>query len=305
MAMEILVVDDQREILSMLKDVLEAKGFEVVTAADGMEAIEAYKEHRPSFTLTDISMPGMTGLELLKQIKTLNSEAAVMLMTGAGTETYAIDALRGGAINYFNKPLDINELVETIKRYSMLASGFDFELYAGRFLVGETLKLELENDLDQVNNAVQMILNHCRAVFAMDDLFTLRFGLYEMLVNSIEHGNLGITYEQKTKALEQNQLTELINERVIDPDRAARRVHIECMITPEQMACTIRDEGEGFDHSVYSNAPDPEALFEELGVSLHGRGIMLTSLQFDQVQFNDRGNEVRIVKRVTPDGESG
>lgn len=294
--MQILVVDDQKEIQLMLRDVLEGQGYEVLTAGNGDEGLELYRQHRPAFTLTDISMPGMSGLDLLRQIKSLNSEASVILMTGAGSETYAIEALRGGAVNYFNKPIDINELVETLARYAMLAAGYDFELYAGSMIESERLMLKLSNDLSQVNYAVQMIVNHCRAVFPLEDMYTLRFGLYEMIVNSIEHGNLGITYEEKTEALERNQLNDLIRERNQDPVYGARRVRIDCLLTPDGISCTIEDEGDGFDHSMYSAAEDPAALFEQLGTSMHGRGIMLTSLQFDKVEFNDKGNRVTIVK---------
>jgi DNA-binding response OmpR family regulator len=296
--MNILVVDDQQPVREMLREVLETRGFEVMTACDGDQALEVYRNHRPAFTLTDISMPGMTGLELLRQIKQLNSEASVMLMTGAGSECYAVDALRGGAINYFNKPLDINDLVETINRYSVLAQGYDFEHYAAGFLQSEELHLTLTNDLNAVNHAVQMIVNHCRAIFQLDDIYTLRFGLYEMLVNAIEHGNLGITYEDKTRALERNELGRLIADRVAEPGRAAKRVRVHCQLTGDGLVCNIEDEGEGFDHSVYSDAPDPAMLFEQLGASLHGRGIMLTSLQFDRVAFNDRGNAVTITKHA-------
>src|SRR5436309_2226018 len=87
-AMKILVVDDQKPIQIFLKEVLQSHGYEVVTADDGASALEVYRVHRPAFTLTDISMPGMSGIELLKQIKALNAEAVVMLMTGAGTECF-------------------------------------------------------------------------------------------------------------------------------------------------------------------------------------------------------------------------
>ena len=296
--MKILVVDDQIPILEFLADVLQDQGYEVLTAPNGARALEIYREHRPPFTLTDISMPGMSGLDLLRQIKSINAEAVVMLMTGAGSESFAVEALRNGAINYFAKPVDINEIVNTLARYEALAGGYDFEHYAVRFLREELLSLSLENDIGQANHAVQMVLNHCRAIFPLSELFTLRFGLYEMIVNAIEHGNLGITYEEKSTALESNHLSALLEERARDPERAARRVHIDCVITPESLACTIRDEGEGFDHSNYSKVEDADSLFEELGASLHGRGILLTSLQFDEVTYNERGNSVRILKRV-------
>ncbi|OPZ77720.1 MAG: hypothetical protein BWY77_01645 [bacterium ADurb.Bin431] len=221
-----------------------------------------------------------------------------MLMTGAGNESFAVEALRGGAVNYFNKPIDINELVTTLDRYSTLATGYDFEHYAGDFLVCEELHLLIDNNLSQVNHCVQMIINHCRAIFPLAEIYTLRFGLYEMMVNAIEHGNLGITYEEKTKALEQNKLGELLQQRSLEPARAHRRVSVRCQITTDGLTCTIRDQGEGFDYSSYTSQTDPASLFEEMGASLHGRGIMLTRLQFDRVEFNELGNEVTLYKNA-------
>lgn len=296
--MKILVVDDQQQILDFLREILSTEGFEVLTASNGVDALNLYQEHRPAFTLTDISMPQMNGIELLKQIKGLNAEAVVMLMTGDGAETWAVEALRGGAVNYFNKPVDIKEMLNTIQRYASLAAGYDFELYAPDFLRKEDLSLELKNDLGQINHAVQLIVNRCRSIFPLNDIFLIRFGIYEMLINAVEHGNLGITYDEKTRALEENRLNELIQERCAMPDRARRRVNVDCNISPAGIVCMISDEGAGFDHSIYSSIKDPGQLFEELGTSLHGRGIMLTCLQFDKVEFNEIGNSVRIEKRA-------
>jgi hypothetical protein len=118
-----------------------------------------------------------------------------------------------------------------------------------------------------------------------------------MIVNAIEHGNLGITYEDKSKALEANQFNELLEQRMREPERMDRRVTISCSLDPEGLRCTIRDQGQGFNHNVYSDIEDPASLFEQIGTSLHGRGIVLTRLQFDEMIFNDLGNEVCITKR--------
>lgn len=298
--MQILIVDDQPPVLNLLRELLEMHNYKVLTATDGVMAMDIYRECRPSFTLTDISMPNMSGLELLRQIKSINAEAVVMVMTGAGSESYAVEALRGGAVNYFNKPLDINDLITTLNRYRNLAMGYDYESYAGDLLQSEHLSLQVSNDLNMVNSAVQMIVNHCRAIFHLDEIFTLRFGLYEMMVNAVEHGNLGITFDEKSRALEANRLTELMEERVKIPEINQRRVHVDCQISSRELYCKIRDEGNGFDHSTYTSVDDPASMFEAMGASLHGRGIMLTRLQFDDVRFNAKGNEVRILKNVKP-----
>lgn len=303
LGLKILVVDDQKPITNLLREVLESQGYDVVTASSGGEALEQYRDHRPAFTLTDISMPGMSGLSLLRQIKDINPAAVVMLMTGAGSESFAVEALRGGAVNYFHKPIDLHELSTTLRRYTPMAQGYDYEQFADEFAITESLELALPNDLNLVNHGVQLIVNHCRTVFPLSEIFTLRFGLYEMIVNAIEHGNLNITYEEKSKAIEEERLTELIRERASDPHRLNQRVQIKCQIARSGLRCTILDQGNGFDHSTYSAAPDPSVLFEDLGFSLHGRGIILTRLQFDELQYNEKGNEVKLFKRAAESRE--
>jgi CheY-like chemotaxis protein/anti-sigma regulatory factor (Ser/Thr protein kinase) len=295
--MQVLIADDEPAILTFLQEVLQSHGFEVLRAKNGQEALELYSKHRPEFTLTDIMMPGMNGLDLLRQIRDLNQEAAVILMTGAGTEAYAVEALRGGAINYFHKPIDINELTSTLNRYAALAAGFDYENYAAEFLEKEVIHIKLRNDITHANHVVSLVVNRCRSIFPLSELFTLRFGLYEMIINAIEHGNLGITYDEKSAALEDDRLNELIATRCVEPHRAELYVRVECEISSTGLKCIISDEGTGFDHQRYAKLDDPTALFEEIGSSLHGRGILLTTLQFDSVQFNDVGNQVTIIKR--------
>src|SRR3989441_8345027 len=82
----ILIVDDERVLCDLLKAVLGSHGHEVFTAYKGREALDLFSQHRPQFTLLDLRMPEMNGIEVLRQIRTIDASAAVMILTGWGSD---------------------------------------------------------------------------------------------------------------------------------------------------------------------------------------------------------------------------
>ncbi len=107
----ILVVDDQESVRTVLTQVLEDDGFAVTEAANAEQALKLIKSQPFALVITDIVMPGMTGIELLQKIKRLSPETQVIIMTSYATLETAITALRYGAYDYFFKPFKDIELV--------------------------------------------------------------------------------------------------------------------------------------------------------------------------------------------------
>jgi two-component system, NtrC family, response regulator HydG len=112
----ILVVDDQQANLVTLERILTREGWVVDKARDGREALDLFREHGPSVIVTDLKMPGMTGLELLKAVRALSSNVEVILMTAFGTVDTAVDAMKYGAWDYVTKPLKRAEIVSSVKK---------------------------------------------------------------------------------------------------------------------------------------------------------------------------------------------
>jgi signal transduction histidine kinase len=113
---KILVIDDERPILDMLELSLSSEGYDVLTAENGEKALEIFKEQSPQLVLTDIRMPGIDGIEVLKRIKTLNKEVEVVVITGHGDMNIAIAALQHGASDFVTKPLRDEVLMVSIER---------------------------------------------------------------------------------------------------------------------------------------------------------------------------------------------
>lgn len=113
----ILIIEDEADILNLLRNLLEGEDYNVVTATNGREGLDRFHEHNPDLILTDVRMPVLDGIEVLREVKTKESDTEVIILTGHSDETTAIDCLRLGAYDYFRKPLeDIDVLLAAVER---------------------------------------------------------------------------------------------------------------------------------------------------------------------------------------------
>ena len=119
----ILVVDDEPEVCNMLKKFLTKKGHEVFTALNGEEALSLVKKERPHMILLDIIMPKMDGMECLDQIKKIDKEVGVIMITAVKQEEVGKQAMKLGAFDYITKPLSLQYLEDClmVKLFQMTA----------------------------------------------------------------------------------------------------------------------------------------------------------------------------------------
>ncbi|HEV8244052.1 MAG TPA: response regulator [Nitrospirales bacterium] len=112
----ILVVDDDRLICDLLQGALGKEGYEVVTASNGYEALELFIERRPSLTMVDICMPGLDGIEVIKQIRLRDSDAVVMVLTGLESDTLKNQARVWDVTEFLSKSAPLSQLIGTVDR---------------------------------------------------------------------------------------------------------------------------------------------------------------------------------------------
>lgn len=117
MANRILIVDDAAFMRMMIKDILSKNGFEVVGEAnDGFQAVEKFKELKPDLVTMDITMPEMDGIAALKEIKSIDSDAKVVMCSAMGQQAMVIDAIQAGAKDFIVKPFQADRVIEAIKK---------------------------------------------------------------------------------------------------------------------------------------------------------------------------------------------
>lgn len=115
MKKSILVIDDEQPTLNMFQLLLGAYGYAMLSATNGAEGLDIFTRERPSLVLTDVKMPGMDGLEVLRRIKALDPQAEVVVITGHGDMDMAIQALNLGATDFIDKPVQRQALSQALK----------------------------------------------------------------------------------------------------------------------------------------------------------------------------------------------
>jgi CheY-like chemotaxis protein len=292
----ILVVDDSELVRRLAVRILEERpGLETVLACDGKEALEIIASDPPAVVLTDLDMPGMDGLDLVKAVRRRHGHIPVILMTAHGSEEIAVRALRAGAANYVPKRDLLHELLETLD--SVLAAlAFDHRRRrAMRCLTTRRSTFEIENDPDLITPLSNLFQEELDTVGFADRTTCIRVGvaLTEALTNALFHGNLEVSSD-----LRQDDDQEFFDvaraRRVVLPYRD-RRIRVTASLDPDAVAYVIRDEGPGFDHARAALVDETQNL-----TRIGGRGLLLVRTFMDEVNYNAPGNEVQLVKRRDP-----
>jgi len=110
--MTMMLVDDEQRFLETTQKLLVKKGQDVVTATSGTEALEKLRTQNIHVVILDVKMPGMDGIQTLREIKRQFPLVEVIMLTGHGTVESAVEGLKAGATDYLTKPTDVNELIQ-------------------------------------------------------------------------------------------------------------------------------------------------------------------------------------------------
>jgi DNA-binding response OmpR family regulator len=291
---KILIIDDEKQVRDVLDIALSEEGYESLQAQSGEQGIDLFKTSEPDIVITDVMMPGIDGLEVTKRMREQRDDIDVVVMSGFGTEELVVNALRAGASNYIKKPIVFDELFKILddiifkrenrKRYEI-----------SRDIVEREHKiLVIGNDVSKVWGAVNQVLFNAQTSVEHTSLEGMCIGLYELLINAIEHGNLGITFQDKSDALQNNTYPELLQNRMQQADNEDKVVRIESEYSPTSLSIIIMDQGNGFDLDTLPDMKDAASVLLD-----HGRGILLANLFYDSVDYEEPGNCVRISKTLT------
>jgi CheY-like chemotaxis protein len=285
----ILLVDDDDLSLILLKSFLKDFDYDICTAINGLQAWELLQQNpgRFSTVLLDRRMPVMDGMELLRRIKTSPTltNIPVIMQTGADSKDDILEGLQAGAHYYLTKPFDkktLNSIVETAineyRRYKALQE--ELSRTTSTLQLMSSGKFECRT-LDEGKNISALLSSVC------PDPGSVAMGLSELIINAIEHGNLGITYKEKSELLKNMNWEQEITARLEQPEHNEKSVTIDYSQNDNYIEFLVTDEGKGFEWESYLDF-DPERAFDT-----HGRGIAIAnSMSFTKLEFQGKGNKV-------------
>jgi CheY-like chemotaxis protein/anti-sigma regulatory factor (Ser/Thr protein kinase) len=292
MGASILVVDDSRLDRRLTEECLRRCGYGVTTASDGYEALERLELHPVDLVVTDLTMPGIDGFELLQRIKQRSQPLPVILVTSSGSEGVVTRALRAGADDYVSKAHLPDQLPAATERLLEIAHESRKRRQAEEWITRQQVSYQLTNDRQQVTGIVRRLCEYGLSMGCLgpQDEIRVSVALEEALLNAIIHGNLEVS--SKLREEEGDEFEQLIALRRADDYYARRRVRVDCDITREEARFRIADEGPGFDVRKLPDPRDPERM-----LLASGRGVLMMRAFMDEVDYNDRGNVVTLVKR--------
>lgn len=111
----ILIVDDDEHLLLALSQALSEEGYRVLATSDGPTGVQIFKEKKPEIVLLDLGLPTMNGIDVLRQIRTIDQSAKVVIITGYGAKSFNVEALNAGATAFLEKPVDFKQLIGKLK----------------------------------------------------------------------------------------------------------------------------------------------------------------------------------------------
>lgn len=290
----ILVVDDSPLDRRLASRLLEEVGWDVHTAEHGKQALCLVEETLPDLVLTDLQMPEMDGLELVRQMTARYSGVPVILMTAFGSEDTAVKALQKGAASYVPKNNLSRDLVSTVKNVLNITRAkreTQTMLDSMRRVESEYV---LSNTAEGLNALIGYVKDQLRQIrlFGESDILRLGTALYESLINAIEHGNLEL--RSADRDLGTNVYRKLLSERASQQPYHSRHVYLTTTFTRKEAVFRVRDQGPGFDPSTLPDPTNPENVDK-----VNGRGLFLIRTFMDEVRFNSTGNELTMIKRRT------
>lgn len=289
----VLVVDDSPVDRRLAGRLIEKLGdMEVFYAEDGLAALEAVEAHLPDVVVTDMQMPRLDGFGLVEALKAQYPLIPVILMTAAGSEAVAVRALQVGAASYVPKTALAEDLADVTQRVLAMSRTHRSQTRLLNRVKRSITEYEVESDRELVLLLSSHMQQQFNAMKICSEIDGLRIGiaLEEALLNAFYHGNL----ECSSKLREENcqEYSDLANKRCGESPYKERRIYITVSMSRDEASWIIRDDGPGFDPSKLPDPTDPEYLERP-----HGRGLMLMRTFMSEVGYNDKGNEVRMVKR--------
>lgn len=291
---KVLLVDDSKFNLKLFARYLSDQGYELETSSDGQAAWDLLKENPSAYStvLLDMVMPGMDGIQVIKEMRKNAKLKGIPVIFQTANEEELHKGIQAGADYYIKKPFKAEQLQTT------------FKAAVKKFQQFQELNKELQKGSDGLDLLVLgkfqfRTLEHADALAAViaqacPNPDKVIMGLSELLINAVEHGNLGITYDEKSELTMKGDWKSEVRKRMETDKYKDKIAKVTLERSPEKLSITIEDEGNGFDWQKYMDF-DPARAFDA-----HGRGIATANqICFDSLEYKGKGNIVTVTVNIT------
>jgi CheY-like chemotaxis protein/anti-sigma regulatory factor (Ser/Thr protein kinase) len=291
----ILVVDDSETERRLIGGLVQQDLDWLIEYADnGQTALEMIEHATPDVVITDLMMPKMDGMQLVKKAKTKFPQVPFILVTGAGSEAIAAEALRAGAASYVPKSAMADALLDTVQQVLGLANRDHGDGAIVKCMTNARYQLRLENDPRLIPPLLEFVRQMLVRMHVGDSTAQRHVcvAIEEAVLNAMLHGNLALSAEEAAavrRLCHQGKTSDLVERRRNEPGFRDRRVLFGMDLTPQRAQFVVRDAGSGFNVEALPPSADGAVLSKS-----GGRGLNLIRSFMSDVGFSETGNEIRM-----------
>jgi DNA-binding response OmpR family regulator len=268
-----LIVEDHPEQADLVARILRLRDYVPILAEDGEAGLRLAREQHPDVMLLDLMLPDINGFDVCRRLRTdpATRLIPVVMLTALNDVQHRIHGFRVGANAYVTKPYGVEDLFEAISAARAWRASME-----RRALQGE-IHVELNSEITLLKDLNDFLMLVCQSTpLQQEQVVQIRQAVMEMAHNAIEWGNL---------------------------HRNDRLVNITYRIHDDRLEIVVQDQGPGFDRTNLPHAAVPDDPFshldvrEKLGLRAGGFGLLICQGMVDEMNYNDAGNEVTLVKR--------
>jgi len=290
--LNILIVSDDAEVGSSICGKLDRMRCKQVPTA--REALDTVGENETVLAFIDVDLPDMPGIELLRLFSKNYGNTYCIALIGGAEEKLIPMTFRAGARDFLRKPIGKDALAQILTGCKAFLSERQGRAAQEHDLQKAELNLELESSANAILPALASVSQLLRAFVEESVRKRIELALDEALRNAYEHGNLGISGEEKIAYCEAGTFELELEKRGKLAQKAGKKILLKIELDQKRVVCTIEDEGEGFDwrkNGLRAAAPASP-------MRSSGRGLYLIQQFFEKITYNDKGNQIRLEKTL-------
>lgn len=285
---KILIINKNKDEISPLKKAIDPSLFTTLFVTNCEEGKHVFDSFLPDIVLCNLQIIIDDNGNFFKYIRQHKSKTTIHILIDKPNNKLIFKAMKFGINNYLTLPLSILDCNYYLKQCIQLLKN---KLHInGTNPINKTTQIELttDNSIEKISEVTNEITQHINPLFSPIKN-NIKLCIEELIINAIEHGNLSITYNEKTIALQNDCFEQLVASRNNAQENRNKKVRIIFHQEPTFDEWFIEDEGNGFDSREIPSLSQAVEINE-----LHGRGILINQFLFDEIEYRDNGKTVRV-----------